>query len=325
MEETIKVSVLCTAFNHEPYLRDALEGFVNQRTSFRFEVLVSDDASSDGTAAIIREYAEKYPDLIRPFLLEKNVFSQGIDIYETLLFPESRGQYLAACEGDDYWTDPDKLQLQVDFLDSHPEYSACVHNTVAKTVGGDEPDRVLFAQSGDRDIPFEQVIHGMSFAFHTSSIVGRREFIAEPPDFHDIAWPYGFTDYAVGVWLTMKGKVRFLDRCMSVYRIASNRDSWSSNVAGNYHKLKQFVTGEIEMLKYVKPHVSGEQAALVDQVRREREYELMNIEGRVDEMVRGEYREIFLSRPRSERVSVTLKRLLPHLHRLYRKRKGYPE
>ena len=323
MDGACKVSVLCTAFNHEPYLRDALEGFVSQKTDFRFEVLVSDDASTDGSAAIISEYAEKYPDIIRPFLLEKNLYSQGINLYETLLFPASRGEYLAACEGDDYWTDPNKLQLQVDFLDAHPDYAACVHNTVARTVGSNEGDRVLFAQDGDRDIPFEQVIHGMSHAFHTSSIVARRKFIVEPPDFHDVAFGYGFTDYAVGIWLTLNGSVRFLDRCMSVYRISSGVASWSSNVAKNYDKLKRFINGEIAMLRALRPHVDAQRVELVDQVLLEREYELLYIEGRVDEMVRPPYDAIHKSMGRGRILSTRLKRMFPALHRLYRKKKGY--
>ncbi len=213
-----KVTVVCTAYNHEAYLRDALEGFVSQETDFPFEVLVNDDASTDGTAAILREYAARYPDIIRPFYQEKNLYSQGINIYDAVFYPVARGEYIAACEGDDRWTDPHKLQLQVDFLDAHPDYSACVHNTLAHTVGGEEPDRVLFEQGEDRDVPFEQVIRGMSHAFHTSSILARREYIVNPPEFRNVAFRHGFTDYAVGVWLTLNGKVRFLDRCMSVYR-----------------------------------------------------------------------------------------------------------
>ena len=105
-----KVSVVCTAYNHEKYLRDALESFVGQETDFPFEVLVNDDASTDGTAAILREYAERYPAIIRPFYQEKNIFSRGGNIYDEVFYPVARGEYIAACEGDDRWTDPHKLQ-----------------------------------------------------------------------------------------------------------------------------------------------------------------------------------------------------------------------
>ena len=327
MEEkiTCKVSVLCATYNHEEYLRQTLDSFVNQKTDFPFEVLVNDDASTDGTGDIIREYAAKYPEIIRPFYQKENLYSRRINLYDVVFFPACRGEYIAVCEGDDYWNDPEKLQLQVNWLDAHPEYSACVHNSIGRF--SDQPDKVLFAQDGDRDIPFEQVVQGMSHAYHTSSILARREFILNPPDYRDVAYHQGyFTDYAVGVRLGLAGKVRFLDRCMSVYRIGSNPSAWSRGVGQEYHKLKRFVSGEIAMLKTVKQHPLTEaQEAAIDQVLLEREYELLYIEGRVDEMVKPPYDRIHKSMGKGRVISTELKRRLPHLHRLYRKRRGYED
>ena len=322
---TCKVSVLCATYNHEEYLRQTLDSFLNQKTDFPFEVLVNDDASTDSTGDIIREYAAKYPEVIRPFYQKENLYSRRINLYDVVFFPACRGEYIAVCEGDDYWNDPEKLQLQVNWLDSHPEYSACVHNSIGRFT--DQPDKVLFAQDGDRDIPFEQVVQGMSHAYHTSSILARREFILNPPDYRDVAYHQGyFTDYAVGVRLGLAGKVRFLDRCMSVYRIGSNPSAWSRGVGQEYHKLKRFVSGEIAMLKTVKQHPLTEaQEAAIDQVLLEREYELLYIEGRVDEMVKPPYDKIHKSMGKGRVISTELKRRLPHLHRLYRKRRGYED
>ena len=327
MEEkiTCKVSVLCATYNHEEYLRQTLDSFLNQKTDFPFEVLVNDDASTDNTGDIIREYAAKYPEVIRPFYQKENLYSRRINLYDVVFFPACRGEYIAVCEGDDYWNDPEKLQLQVDWLDAHPEYSACVHNSIGRFT--DQPDKVLFAQDGDRDIPFEQVVQGMSHAYHTSSILARREFILNPPDYRDVAYHQGyFTDYAIGVRLGLSGKVRFLDRCMSVYRIGSNPSAWSRGVGQEYHKLKRFVSGEIAMLKTVKQHPLTEaQEAAIDQVLLEREYELLYIEGRVDEMVKPPYDKIHKSMGKGRIISTELKRRLPHLHRLYRKHRGYED
>lgn len=327
MEEkiTCKVSVLCAAYNHEEYLRQTLDSFVNQKTDFPFEVLVNDDASTDSTGDIIREYAARYPEIIRPFYQKENLYSRRINLYDVVFFPACRGEYIAVCEGDDYWNDPEKLQLQVNWLDAHPEYSACVHNSIGRFT--DQPDKVLFAQDGDRDIPFEQVVQGMSHAYHTSSILARREFILNPPDYRDVAYHQGyFTDYAIGVRLGLSGKVRFLDRCMSVYRIGSNPSAWSRGVGQEYHKLKRFVSGEIAMLKTVKQHPLTEaQEAAIDQVLLEREYELLYIEGRVDEMVKPPYDKIHKSMGKGRIISTELKRRLPHLHRLYRKHRGYED
>lgn len=123
------VSIRCLVYNHEPYLRRCLDGFVMQKTNFRFEAIVHDDASTDGSAAIIREYAEKYPDVIKPIYETENQYSKRDGSLSRIMDEACKGKYIAMCEGDDYWTDPLKLQKQVDFLESHPDYGL-VHGDV---------------------------------------------------------------------------------------------------------------------------------------------------------------------------------------------------
>ncbi len=122
------VVINCVTYNHEPYIRDALDGFVMQKTNFPFVAIVHDDASTDGTAAIVREYADKYPDIIRPIYETDNQYSKR-DGSLSHIMQEARNatgaKYVAMCEGDDYWTDPLKLQKQVDFLESHSDYTMC--------------------------------------------------------------------------------------------------------------------------------------------------------------------------------------------------------
>lgn len=123
MGEEIQVTIRCITYNHAPYIRNTLDHFVNQRVNFRYEILIHDDASTDGTADIIREYAEKYPDIFVPVLQTENQHSQGKSVV-TMLYQKARGKYIAICEGDDYWPDLDKLQKQFDFLEANPDYSA---------------------------------------------------------------------------------------------------------------------------------------------------------------------------------------------------------
>ena len=123
----IQVSIRCFAYNHERFIRQCLDGFVMQKTDFRFEAIVHDDASTDNTAAIIREYAEKYPDIIKPIYETENQYSKHDGSLTRIMNAHTRGKYVAMCEGDDYWTDPYKLQKQVDFLESHPDYVMCSH------------------------------------------------------------------------------------------------------------------------------------------------------------------------------------------------------
>lgn len=122
------VTIRCTVYNHEPFLRQCLDGFVMQETTFPFEAIVHDDASTDGSAAIIREYAEKYPHIIKPIYETENQYRKNTigKIMDAAMHPMSK--YIALCEGDDYWTDPLKLQKQVDFLETHLDYSLCSGN-----------------------------------------------------------------------------------------------------------------------------------------------------------------------------------------------------
>ncbi|MBR1807880.1 MAG: glycosyltransferase [Paludibacteraceae bacterium] len=122
------VIINCLTYNHAPYIRQCLEGFVMQQTNFPFYAVVHDDASTDDTQSVIREYAEKYPDIIHPILEKENLRSKHDTTMNNLMTQYlSPAKYIALCEGDDYWTDPYKLQKQVDFLETHPDYSLCCH------------------------------------------------------------------------------------------------------------------------------------------------------------------------------------------------------
>lgn len=123
-KSNILVSIVCIAYNHEPYLRKALDGFLMQKTTFLFEIILAEDCSTDGTRAICEEYAAKYPDTIRYIWSEHNV---GAVENEARAIRAAKGKYIALCEGDDYWTDPLKLHKQVDFMEAHPEYSVTFH------------------------------------------------------------------------------------------------------------------------------------------------------------------------------------------------------
>ena len=125
--DQIMVSIACTTYNHEKYIRNALEGFVSQKTSFLFEILVMDDASTDGTADIIREYEKKYPELIKPIYQKVNQYSQGLRPGQQNR-DRAIGKYIAICEGDDYWIDNHKLQKQVDYMEAHPGCTFCFTN-----------------------------------------------------------------------------------------------------------------------------------------------------------------------------------------------------
>ena len=148
------VSINCMTYNHKAFIRQCLDGFMMQKCSFDFEVLIHDDASTDGTQDIIREYEVKYPDIIKPIYQKENQYSKGIDPSLKYNAPRVKGKYIALCEGDDYWTDPYKLQKQVDFLESHPDYVMCSHrfNQYIQDKNLLEEEKNLTFQGADYDL-----------------------------------------------------------------------------------------------------------------------------------------------------------------------------
>lgn len=216
MNDEIMVSVICTVYNHEKYIRQCLDSLVKQKTPFKYEVLVHDDASQDGSAAIIKEYAQKFP-LVVPVLQKENQYSKGIKPTHILL-KRARGKYIAMCEGDDFWVSQDKLAKQVNFMESHPEYSLCVHAAYyAKEDGTLDYVKQFKAYETEQTVSTEEVLSGWKFA--TNSILYRRKARK------DLEIPFqqrcSNGDFATLVYLALQGKVYYMPEAMSAYRIES--------------------------------------------------------------------------------------------------------
>lgn len=215
------VSISCNTYNHELYIREAIEGFLMQKTTFPIEVLIHDDASTDGTAEIIREYKKKYPNLIFPVYQTENQYSKGIKISLTYQYPRSRGKYIAFCEGDDYWTDPLKLQKQVDFLNANPEYSGASHQSLMVFADENNTAPRLFREHNITDIEIDHLLDGR--IFHTASLTFRSEIIKK----HSL--PTGVTagDRALFFLLATFGKIHYSSEVMCCYRKhAGGMSSW---------------------------------------------------------------------------------------------------
>ena len=270
MENKYMVSVYCLAFQHEAYIRDALEGFVSQKTDFPYEVFVHDDASTDGTAAIIREYAEKYPHIIKPILQQENQYSKGIKIMRTHILPKMTGKYIAICEGDDYWCDPQKLQMQVDFLENHPDYSACCHNTLRRDMS-DGSERLLFGNEAYTVTPEKAISRG-SAAYQTSSLMYRRELALDQPAF--VTSIKGIGDFPLAIYLSLKGKIHYIPEVMSVYR-ANVNGSWTKRVEADPVKLAKVNESIIKMLQMADAYSEGKYHASFARVQGRCEYKIL--------------------------------------------------
>lgn len=124
----VMVSVLCTAYNHGMFIEKTIEGFIKQKVNFSYEILINDDASSDDTAEKIRKYEEQYPDIIKAIYQKENQYSKGVKVTKEILLPRANGKYIAICEGDDYWIDENKLQIQFDYMEANPNCTFCFGN-----------------------------------------------------------------------------------------------------------------------------------------------------------------------------------------------------
>lgn len=267
LEEKVLVSVCCTAFNHAKYIRSCLDGFVNQKTNFKYEVIVHDDASTDATASIIQEYADKYPEIIKPILQNENQYSKGIRITDTFIIPKCKGKYIAFCEGDDYWCDEKKLQKQVDVLENSPDYVACVHQT--KTLDLKRKKESLFVKCNNDCILETERFFAATIPYQTSSLMYRLELYDKRPSFCFVSKQVG--DYPTAVFLTLTGSVYYINQTMSVYR-KFVEGSWSlRNIAKpNIQNFKDM----IEILTLADEYSDFKYHKLIDKKKIGLEYKL---------------------------------------------------
>ena len=245
MENGIAVSVVCNAYNHEKYIAQTIESFVMQKTNFKFEILMHDDASTDKTADIIREYEAKYPELIKPIYQTENQYSKRNGIIPKLQFGRAQGKYIAFCEGDDYWTDPYKLQKQFDAMEKNPSADLCAHSTTkldAKTNTILSPD--IRPAKKNKIIKVEDVILGGGGFVATNSLFFRAEINKNVPEFRKFL----LLDYTLQIFASLRGGMVYLDECMSVYRVMTG-GSWTINVGLNLEKRAEHDAKIIRMLE----------------------------------------------------------------------------
>lgn len=218
MARAPKVSIVTIAYNQEKYIAQTLESFVTQQTDFDFEIIVADDCSTDETPDIIRQYAEKYPKIMRPILREKNL-GVGPNFKDALR--AARGQYLALCEGDDYWTDTRKLQKQADFLDKHKDYELCFHKVTVKFEDSSRPDSVFPDPADKKKFTLAELLR--ENFIQTNSVMYRRH------DYKDFPTHILPLDWYLHLYHAQFGKIGFLDETMSVYRRHPGGIWWNSH------------------------------------------------------------------------------------------------
>jgi glycosyltransferase involved in cell wall biosynthesis len=207
----MKVSVCMITYNHEKFIAQAIESVMMQQTCFEYELVIGEDCSTDKTREICIAYREKYPNKIKLLLREKNLGMMS-NFIQTI--QSCQGQYIALCEGDDYWISPHKLQKQVDFLDSHPDFAICSHNVRVSREGRPELDHEWLGVKRKEVSTLEDLLRDGSGGA-TCSLVFRNRVFGDFPD-----WYYTIKggDWALQVLCATRGKLRYLREVMGVFR-----------------------------------------------------------------------------------------------------------
>lgn len=220
------VSVRCITYNHENYIAQALDGFLMQKTNFPFEVIVHDDASPDRTADIVREYEKKYPAIIKAIYQTENQYSKRDGTIERILNEACKGKYIALCEGDDYWIDENKLQMQVDVMEENPQVTItyCRVQSFEKTqdsftipYDGTISEGIV----GLLEFTKEEFERG-HWTFHTSSFCIRANILNDYIDHSaDLFKHFPYGDMPTQLYALCRGQGYFIDKIMSKYRLFS--------------------------------------------------------------------------------------------------------
>lgn len=271
------VSISCITYNHAPYIRQCLNGFLMQECDFDFEVLIHDDASTDGTSEIIREYQEKYPNIIKPIIQTENQWSKGVrGINIKFNFSRAKGKYIAMCEGDDYWTDPLKLQKQVDFLEENAEYGL---------IGGSA--NRIYDYEDFKILHKPAVVPKTNFDFDTRYLISKNPLSTLTVCFRaDLInkFPENYykkitKDRDLYILLSIYKKFRFTKEVFGVYRIHSQ--GVSAKFRGNYLNSIEGLKESLRTAEVWNKHFNNEYESEVKEVKHDRslkiiKYYLMN-------------------------------------------------
>lgn len=222
----IDITIYCLTYNHVDYIRDALESFLMQRTSYKYNIFVYDDASTDGTSAVLQEYKEKYPEIFDIYISPRNIYRlpEREIIMHKLYEKHIIGKYVAWCEGDDYWTNPDKLQKQVEFLENNPRCSMVSHGAYWKDCRtGELKDYNPYNKN--RYLTAEEVILQQGGNLSTASLVMRKSVFIR-----DINFPAcDVGDIPMQLYALCKGDIYYFNCQMSMYRYMHD-GSWSKEI-----------------------------------------------------------------------------------------------
>lgn len=322
--DEIAVSISCTVFNHEKYLRRCLESLIMQKTNFKYEVLIHDDASTDNSATIIKEYEMKYPNIIKPIYQKENQHSQNVKINWTFQIPRARGKYCAFCEGDDFWIDEYKIQKQFDAMEKNTEASMCVHKVecvdeAENVVGKYFPEDSL-SITDNRILCSEEVLDYLVvrnvYPFQTSSFFIRTSILLEcvenRPRFMTVTKTGSIN---MMTYCASKGSFIYFNKAMSAYRINSI-GSWSMrqrNTENRICHLEEWIRSKQAVDEFLEYRYSKNIEKQIIQY----EFEIWRLKQDYKQCLNSKYRVLLDSMSQKEKMYIVLNAKFPVIMKGY--------
>lgn len=304
MEDTIKVSIICNTFNQVSYIKQALDSFLNQKTSFAYEILVHDDASTDGTTEIVREYASNYPDIVKAMIQTENQYSKGVSITDIQL-ERAKGKYIAFCEGDDYWKDPLKLEKQYHILETHPDIDMVAHAVECINDKTSKVEKVIQPSTKEGILTPEAVIYGGGGFIGTNALFFRKEVLWPTPKLRKILCQ----DYTMQILGALKGGIYYLPEVMSVYRLFA-KNSWTGTINHNVERLVNNYERIIKMLRVLDEDTNGKYKDIIQKTIKTYQFTLLEVNCDLKTMRSPEYKDLYKQLKTLRKLKIFIKKYL---------------
>lgn len=321
----IAVTVCCITYNHAKYIRQCLDSLIEQKTNFSFEILIHDDASTDETTEIIKEYVSKYPELFIPIFEEENQYSKGNRaILVQYMLPMARGKYIAVCEGDDFWCDPYKLQKQFDALQKYENCNMCTHRVEIISENGDEygayiPQRNISCGEMDGKTLIDYVMYEDTHLFHTSSMFFRKEAIEmELENIPAFMLVTAADDRVLFLFFALNGNIFYIYDCMSKYRIQCE-GSWSKLNAQSKVQALQTDKELLQMISEFNEYTQGRFSDGVYAHQTILSFRILQNERRFKELLDKRYTKLFKALGKKQKFYYRLCAYFPFIGNCYYK------
>lgn len=319
MNNEIIISICCTAYNHEKYIAQTIESFIMQKCSYRFEIVIHDDASTDQTLEIIKKYESQYPNLINAIYQNSNQHSQGVNINNEFMYPITKGKYIAFCEGDDYWIDPYKLQKQVDYLEEHQDCSLCFTNAMIHDESAMKNDRVFipfskentpFYSKSNKRYQIDEILK-LGFIPYASFVFPKR-ILNDFPDFYYEKHPAG--DIKLKLIATGLSYAFFIKDITCVYR--SNVPGSAMSRWHQYNKEKRIDLnqGFINLLNSVDQWTNQKYHQSFDTAKIQYEAVILSSNGDIKLIQNKRYYQFLKNLPCKQRIKMYGMVLFPKLY-----------